>query len=160
MRGRKPNPTPADNVVPDPFPEATTELPEPDWLMKFNGRKWGENRAKIAADRWHTLAQSLSRKGLLDADNDALVEMAAYAYADWRLAEAHVNRFGVMVKAPKTGVPMHNPYKAIADAAMKRCMAAERELGIPPVERGRAAKAPPRSGRNKRAADKYLNKNG
>jgi len=51
---------------------------------------------------------------------------------------------------------MHNPDKAIADAAMKRVMAAERELGIPPVERGRAEKAPPRSGRKKRAADDYL----
>ncbi|WP_037073734.1 hypothetical protein [Rhizobium leguminosarum] len=38
---------------------------------------------------------------------------------------------------------MHNPYKAIADAAMKRVMAAERELDIPPTERGHAEKAPP-----------------
>lgn len=161
MRGRKPNPTPASNVVAGPFPGTDVpeiEIDEPNWRLTLNINEWGKCRAEIASARWKALATSLTRKGLLDLDNDALIEMAALAYADWKLAEAHVNRYGVMMPAPKTKVPMHNPYKAIADAAMKRCMAAERELGIPPVERGRAAKAPPRSGRSKRAADKYLNK--
>lgn len=158
MKGRKPNPVPPSNVVPGPFPEADTILSEPDWAMTFNLKEVGKRRAKIAAERWRALVESLTRKGLLDADNDVLIEMASIAYADWKIAEAHVAKHGFMIPAPKTKVMMHNPYKAIADAAMKRCMAAERELGIPPVERGRAAKAPPRSGRSKRAADKYLNK--
>lgn len=159
MRGRKPNPTPASNVVPGPFPGADApevDIEEPNWLLTVNVRQWGARRAKIASERWKTLTQSLARKGLLDVDNDVLIEMACGAYADWKLAEAHVARYGVMMPAPKTKVPMHNPYKAIADAAMKRVMAAERELGIPPVERGRAEKAPPRAGRKKRAADAYL----
>ncbi|HLP66757.1 MAG TPA: P27 family phage terminase small subunit [Rhizobium sp.] len=161
MRGRKPNPAPADNVVSGPFPQTgIPEIEEPDWLLTVNVREWGKRRAKIASERWKTLTQSLARKGLLDADNDVLIEMAAGAYADWKLAEAHVARYGVMMPAPKTKVLMHNPYKAIADAAMKRVMAAERDLGIPPVERGRAAKAPPRAGRSKRAADKYLKRDG
>ncbi|MBX5253330.1 P27 family phage terminase small subunit [Rhizobium sp. NLR4b] len=159
MRGRKPKPTPASNVVTGAFPGAEApeiEIDEPDWLMTVDIRQWGSRRAKIASERWKILTQSLARKGLLDVDNDVLIEMAAGAYADWKLAEAHVARNGIMIKAPKTKVMMHNPYKAIADAAMKRVMAAERELGIPPTERGRAEKAPPRSGRKKRAADDYL----
>ncbi|MBX4884029.1 P27 family phage terminase small subunit [Rhizobium sp. YTUHZ045] len=161
MRGRKPNPTPASNVVQGAFPGTETEpaivdIEEPNWLLTVDIRQWGSRRAKIASERWKVLTQSLARKGLLDVDNDVLIEMAAGAYADWKLAEAHVARNGIMIKAPKTKVMMHNPYKAIADAAMKRVMAAERELGIPPTERGRAEKAPPRSGRKKRAADDYL----
>lgn len=157
MKGRKPNPIPPTNVVPGPFPPADApEIPEPDWSMTLNIKEWGKRRAKIASERWKALVASMTRKGLLDNDNDVLIEMASLAYADWKLAEAHVNRHGVMIPAPKTKVMMHNPYKAIADAAMKRCLAAERELGIPPVERGRATKAPPRAGRSKRAADRYL----
>lgn len=159
MQGRKPNPTQASNVVQGQFPGAEVpeiDIDEPNWLLTVNIKEWGKRRAKIASIRWKTLTQSLARKGLLDVDNDVLIEMAAGAYADWKLAEAHVARHGVMTPAPKTKVMMHNPYKAIADAAMKRVMAAERELGIPPVERGRAEKAPPRSGKTKRAADAYL----
>lgn len=159
MRGRKPNPAPVSNVVPGPFPgidAPAIEIDEPNWLMTMAVKEWGKRRAKIASARWKTLTTSLARKGLLDVDNDVLIEMASGAYADWKLAEAHVARYGVMTPAPKTKVMMHNPYKAIADAAMKRVVAAERELGIPPTERGRAEKAPPRSGRKKRAADDYL----
>lgn len=159
MVGRTPKPTPVSNVVPGYFPGVDApeiEIEEPDWLLTINIKEWGKRRAKIASERWKTLTQSLARKGLLDVDNDVLIEMAAGAYADWKLAEAHVAKYGVMMPAPKTKVLMHNPYKAIADAAMRRVMAAERELGIPPTERGRAEKAPPRSGRKKRAADAYL----
>jgi phage terminase small subunit len=100
----------------------------------------------------------MKHKGILDLDNDALIEMASGAYADWKLAEAQVAKSGPIVPAPKTGVPMHNPYKAIADAAMKRLQSAERDLGIPPVERGRTTKAPERAKKNDRAADSYLTK--
>jgi hypothetical protein len=98
----------------------------------------------------------MTARGTYDTDNNALVEMAAAAYADWKLGEAHVAKFGPVVPAPKSNVPMHNPYKAIADGAFKRMVVAEDRLGIPPVERGRATKAgSKRKGKN--AADAYLN---
>lgn len=138
MRGRKPNP---QTVVAGPWPSAPppTDIVEaPDWQLEFVDGEWGKRRAEIAQARWRQLVESMAQKSTLDRDNGALIEMAAGAYADWKLAEAHVATFGPVVPAPKTKVPMHNPFKAIADAAFKRVMAAERDLGIPPIERGRA----------------------
>jgi len=156
MRGRKPAPSPASGIViSGSFADAEDLVSPPDWLLKLEADKWGEQRAAIAAARWEVLVASLRAKGTLDRDNDALIEMAAGAYADWKLAEAHVAQFGPIVPAPRTGVPMHNPYKAIADAAMKRLQAAERDLGIPPVERNRAAKVE-RAKKAPRAADRFL----
>ncbi|EJB07503.1 hypothetical protein Rleg9DRAFT_6517 [Rhizobium leguminosarum bv. trifolii WSM597] len=106
MRGRKPNPTPANNVVTGVFPDAealVVTIEEPNWLLTMNVKEGGKHQAEIASERWMTLTQSLARKGLLDVDNDVLIEMAAGAYADWKLAEAHVARYGV-TPAPKTKV--------------------------------------------------------
>lgn len=155
MRGRKPAAATA-TVVTGVFPGATPEIPEPDWSMRFYDGKWGDQRAEIASARWSALIVSMTEKGTLDADNDVMIEMAAGAYADWKLAEAHVAEFGPIVPSPKTGVPMHNPYKAIADSAKKSCQALERDLGIPPIERGRATKAEPRAKKKTRPADAYL----
>lgn len=152
MRGRKPA---ATNVIDGAFPATGPVLDEPDWTMKFEGGSWGEQRAVIAAERWSQLVASMTLKQTLDRDNGALIEVAAGAYADWKLAEAHVAIHGPIVPAPKTGVPMHNPYKAIADAAAKRLQSAETSLGIAPVERGRAAKVQRGKSAN-RASDAYL----
>lgn len=154
MRGRKPAPK-TSNVIEGLFHGGAPDIAEPDWMLRFEEGKWGEQRAALASERWSTLVASMTATSTLGTENDALIEMAALAYADWRLAEAHVAQYGPIVPAPKTGVPMHNPYKAVADGAMKRCQAAERDLGIPPVERGRATKVQ-RGRRKKAAADTYL----
>jgi phage terminase small subunit len=158
MRGRKP--AAAENVVTGVFAGASPELLEPDWCMNFPKGKYGEHRAAIASERWAALVAGMRAKGTLDADNDVMIEMAALAYADWKLAEAHVAEHGPIVPAPRTKVPMHNPYKAVADAALKRCQSLERDLGIPPVERGRATKADVRAKKQTRASDSYLGKAG
>jgi phage terminase small subunit len=162
MKGRKPNPAPV--VVPGPWTGASknAESPKidgPDWLLEFDGSadEWGKRRAEIAKVRFAVLIKSMTERGTLDTDNNALVEMAAGAYADWKLAEAHVTKFGPIVPAPKTNVPMHNPFKALADAAFKRLVIAEDRLGIPPVERGRATKAGGKV-KKKNAAEAYIGK--
>ncbi|WP_439618319.1 P27 family phage terminase small subunit [Shinella sp.] len=152
MRGRKPAPS---NVIDGGFPGTPVILDEPEWLIEFEDGKWGQQRAAIAKERWAQLVKSMTLKQTLDKDNGALIEIAAGAYADWKLAEAHVAIHGPIVPAPRTSVPMHNPYKAIADAAAKRMQSAETALGIPPVERGRAVKV--QSGkRQSRKSDTYL----
>jgi phage terminase small subunit len=153
MKGRKPG---AGNVIAGPFAGVAVKLTMPNWLLRFQDGKWGQQRARIAGARWKMLIASMTAKQTLDRDNGVAIEMAAAAYADWKLAEAHVAQFGPIVASPKTGVPMHNPYKAIADAAMKRCQAIERDLGIPPVERGRATKVKLGRKNNSRPADSFL----
>lgn len=162
MKGRKPNATP---VVVGPWAGASTKtdslkLDQPDWLLAYDpgeeGQEaWGKRRAEIAGVRFKELVDAMSFRGTLDKDNNALIEMCAAAYADWKLAEAHVAKFGPIVPAPKTSVPMHNPYKAIADSAFKRMVIAEDRLGIPPVERSRATKAGAKK-KGKNAAEAYL----
>jgi phage terminase small subunit len=157
MRGRKPAPA---VVVSGPWAGSADEKPDanqPDWAESYDGRpeEWGPRRAKIAEKRFAALVASMTAKGTLDQDNLALVEMAAGAYADWKLAEAHVNHFGPIVPAPNSGTPMKNPFKTLADGAFKRMTQAEDRLGIPPVERGRATKAGGK-GKKANAADAYL----
>jgi phage terminase small subunit len=155
MQGRKPSPAP---VVVGPWADSEPpSIGQPEWCASFDPETedWGTRRAEIAQARFELLVKSMTAKGTLDSDNSALIEMAAGAYADWKLGEAHVAKFGPIVPAPKTGVPMHNPYKAVADGAFKRMVSAEDRLGIPPVERGRATKAGGKV-KKRNAAENYL----
>ena len=153
MRGRKPS----AQLVLGPWGESVAkDLPLPDWTMDCaEPDAWGRRRAEIAQQRWQELTASMAAKQTLDQDNAVLIELAAGAYADWRLSEAHVAKYGPIVPAPRTGVPMHNPYKAIADAAGKRVLVYERELGISPIERGRVTPAR-KIAKKSSPADAYL----
>jgi len=155
MRGRKPI-VAADNVVAGPFAGPGVVLAEPDWLTAFpDGDGWGAAAAALAAARWHGAVADMTRLRTLGPENAAALEILAVNYARWRLAEAHVAMHGPIVPAPRTGVPMHSPYLAVANGAAEKVLKIEAELGLPPSMRGRVGRAEAAK-KAPTAADRFL----
>lgn len=141
MRGRKPKPEIKGNVVAGPFPGRGVPVPiEPDWLTRPADGDWGERAARLASFRWQAAVAEMTEMQTYGPENAAALEMLAVNYARWKLAEAHVTKHGPIVPAPRTGVPMRNPYLEVANGALERVMKIETELGLSPTSRGRVAK--------------------
>lgn len=141
MRGRKPV-TPVvqtDNVVRGPFAGAAPV--EPDWMMAFPDGEWGSRAAEIASERWTAVIAAMQGLRTLAAENYPDIEAYSVNYARWKLAEAHVTLHGPIVPAPRTGVPMRNPYLEVANGAQERFSRIGGDLGLPPSMRGRVGKA-------------------
>ena len=145
--------TPALNVVSGGF-GLPGEVTAPAWPLKFPA-DWGKAAAEIAAEQWQIVTSHMRAAGTLGTENTAAIEIYSRAFARWRIAEAHVAEHGPIVPAPRTGVPMHNPYLAVANAAAATVLKAGADLGLPPSMRGRVGRA---NGTKKRASasDAYL----
>ena len=81
--------------------------------------------------------RNLREMGLLSrADRPAL---AAYctAWSRWVEAEAHVKKYGTIVKSPEKGFPMKSPYLCVADQAMETMRKLMVEFGLTPSSRSR-----------------------
>lgn len=154
MRGKKPAPA-KTNVVTGVFPVADVELTEPNWKEKPADDKWAQRAANLASEYWAGAIANMQRLGTLGDENRRAIELAATQYARWKLAEAHVAKHGPVVAAPRTGVPMQNPYLSIANKAAELLIKLEADLGLPPSMRGRVTKAESQK-RVGVAADKYL----
>lgn len=55
------------------------------------------------------------------------------AWAEYQTAQKHITEHGEIVKLPKTGEPIANPYCAIRDKAAARAQRALRDLGVDPA---------------------------
>ena len=154
MRGRKPAPAQAKaNIISGVFPRGPVELVEPNWREKIAGEEWGKRQSKIASGRWREIVSAMRAMGTLGPENSSAIEIASTNYARWKLAEAHVAEHGPVVAAPRTGVPMQNPYLSIANSAAAIVIKLEAELGLPPSMRGRVTKSERGGGKEKGPAD-------
>lgn len=127
MRGRKPIP----NVLsfPNASPVDAVEVQSP---LPLSGE---------AEKCWRHVTEEMRRAGTLS--EDCLHSIAIYCINWARLVEAEekVKLLGSIIKAPKTQVPMHNPYLPVANRAAEMVMKLAAELGITPVSRARVSKA-------------------
>ncbi len=153
MRGRKPNPPPAGRCLADCRATGTESvtttadaargpvsgLTEPDWRLVAMP-DWGDGAAELAQAKWRELERELALIGTLGPENADALEMLCVQYARWKMAEAQVSKLGPIIRAPKTGVPMHNPYLPVANAAADRYLKLAAELGLTPAMRGRVTK--------------------
>jgi P27 family predicted phage terminase small subunit len=71
--------------------------------------------------------------------------LAAYCvnYARWQKAETEIERLGPVVKSPKSGFPIQNPYVAIANTALDLMRKFLIEFGMTPASRSRLHIDPP-----------------
>lgn len=159
MRGRKPSPASAPDltVVQGVFGDSGV-ISEPEWAMGMPA-DWSAQTAQIAAEQWALVTSAMRVAGTLAAENAAQIEVYCINYARWKLAEAAVAKLGPIVKAPKTGVLMHNPYLAVANKAAEIVTKIAADLGLPPSMRGRVTKAR-RAEKTTRASDRYLKPTG
>jgi P27 family predicted phage terminase small subunit len=153
MRGRKPAPEPVPPPVPQPVPATNAPAPpvmapwdgitEPAWTMTPPGsQSYAAAVADLAAEKWSELLPQMQAVHTIGPENVAALEVLCTLYARWRVAEAQVAALGPLLKAAVTGVPMHNPYLSIANAAASLYLKYAAELGLTPAMRGRVAKRP------------------
>lgn len=146
MRGRKPNPAKAagtadhstESVADNRMPGA---IVEPAWTI-LAAPNYAEGVAALAAEKWRELAGEMTALGTLGPENALALEILCVQYARWRLAEAEVAKYAPVIRAPKTGVAMQNPFLSIANAAADRFLKFAAELGLTPAMRGRVEKRP------------------
>ncbi len=143
MRGRKPKPTalrklegnPGKRAINAREPQPPKGVPEcPEFLDD-------EARAE-----WFRVAHVLAEMRLLTpVDRSAL---AAYctAYSRWVSAEKQVKKYGTVVKALSSGLPMKSPYLTVADQAMEAMRKLMVEFGLTPSSRSRIRLPDDRSG--------------
>ena len=112
--------------------------------------------SEVALAEWHrVMPQLLALRLFTPLDRSAL---AAYcvAYARWVEAENVIAKVGPITKAPKTGVPMHNPFLAVANAAMAQMERFGAKFGLSPVDRVRLATNAGSGQANEDPADRFF----
>ncbi|MGI4876642.1 MAG: P27 family phage terminase small subunit [Janthinobacterium lividum] len=141
--GRRPNPTERLTTGDDGAESVsrTWGVEEPAWAI-LAAPVYAEGVAALAAEKWAELSDVMAELGTIGPENAPALEMLCVFYARWRLAEAEVARVGPIVKAPVTGVPMHNPFLSVANGAADRFLRLAAELGLTPAMRGRVGKRP------------------
>ena len=88
-----------------------------------------------------TQARLLAKMRVMsEADVDALA-MYSRAHVEALMAHQKVVQMGYMVQAPKTKVPMHNPFLSIRNNAEKKARAILTEFGLTPSSRTRVNKS-------------------
>jgi P27 family predicted phage terminase small subunit len=89
------------------------------------------------AEEWRKVVDDLKAMNVLGRENGAAVELYVRNLVRMRRCEAHLAQHGPIVAAPRTGVPMQNPYLAIANRAAETVAKMAAELGLTPSARGR-----------------------
>lgn len=133
MRGRKPTPTvlkvragnPGKRPLNqnEPQPRADLAAP-PQWLTDRQKATWLE-------------VIDLAPSGLLKDVDASVFTVWVVAFDLYQEASDKLARTGMLIKAPKTGVPMQSPYLAIVNRQAQIMMRAVAEMGFTPASRSR-----------------------
>jgi len=95
----------------------------------------------VATAEWVRVAPMLRVSGLVTmAERSALTAMCQ-KWSEYLEAQKKVRQLGMLVKKPN-GVPMTNPYLAMADHALNHCRKLWVELGLTPSGRSRMTALP------------------
>jgi P27 family predicted phage terminase small subunit len=86
----------------------------------------------LAAEEWRRVVAVLVERGDMDEAILGTLESYAVHYQRWRLSEDHVREYGLMVEAPRTGVPMENPHVSIANKTASMTLRLAKALQILP----------------------------
>ncbi len=120
LRGN-PGKRPLNHEEPQPEPL----LPDPPSDLK------GE-----ALVEWNTRGPILERLGLMTETDAPAFEGYCRAWGQYKEAESKLAATGMIVSAP-SGYPIQNPYLAVANKALAKCMSFWQEYGMTPASRSR-----------------------
>lgn len=90
-----------------------------------------------AKTEWRRVSKELLSMGLLASVDRAFLAAYCAAWSRWVEAEAQIAKFGAVIKSPKTGDPIRNPYISIANHAMDTMRKYGTEFGLSPASRTR-----------------------
>ena len=99
--------------------------------------------APAARKEWRRISRHLFDLGLLTAIDRAALAIYCQGWAQWLDAQAQLDKYGSVVKAP-TGYPIMSPYLAIANQAQAQMRASLIEFGMTPASRSKVEVTIPR----------------
>ena len=133
MRGRKPVPThlkvirgnPGKRALNknEPQPEGDLSAP-PDWMSETQKKGW-------------TYAIENAPRGLLRKLDRSVLTAWVVAEDLHRRASEQVDKFGIITKAPNSGVPIQSPYLPVVNKQAQIMLKAAEQLGFSPASRSR-----------------------
>ena len=134
MLGRKPQPTALKLICGNPGKRPLNEHePQPEPAVP----ECPEHLSAEAKREWERITAHLMRLGLLTEIDRAALAAYCQTYARWIEAEQHIAQLGLVVKAPRTGYPIQNPYLPIANKALEHMRNFLTEFGMTPASRSR-----------------------
>ena len=136
---------------------AASDPPEPDWSRELPGRSLAIQAERVAASRyWGTIVRELRSVNRLALVNGHAIKRLVVAWLMYDRAAAQIAKTGPVVKAPKTGTPMHSPWFTAMTQAGKTAATIEAELAITPRSRGDGDPIPVAPRPRTTGADRYL----
>lgn len=112
-------------------------LPENEPTPVVAEPEWPDELAEDARAEWRRVAPQLLALGMLSKLDRAALSAYCVAWARWLQAEQHIKVHGPIVAAPRTGVPMQNPFLSVANKAMDQFLRLAAEFGMTPSARSR-----------------------
>src|ERR1700732_3971707 len=126
MAGRRPKPTalkilqgnPGKRPLNTDEPQPTGTPTRPDHLDR------------VAKLEWNRISAHLTSLGLLTAVDRAALAVYCQAWSRWVKAENEIKKFGLVIKSPKDGMPVLNPYVTIANNSLDQLRKFGVEFGL------------------------------
>ena len=145
-RGRPPKPTALHLVKGNPGRrDLNQNEPEPELLDKAVAPAHLSDVAKV---KWPEMVDLLSRNNVFTEMDVDLLAIYCEAHATELHAFQQLEKYGEIVKSPKSGYPVASPYKAIHNHACKTKQEIMSEFGMGPASRTRInVNAMPRYGK-------------
>jgi P27 family predicted phage terminase small subunit len=100
-----------------------------------------EHLDAIAKAEWDRVYAELLSAGLLTAVDRAALSAYCAAWSRWVNAEENIQKFGTVIKSPKSGFPIQNPYVGVANTALDQMRKFLVEFGMTPSSRSRISVA-------------------
>jgi P27 family predicted phage terminase small subunit len=136
MPGRRPKPTALKELEGSRIRRRGDE-PQPGGIPKCP-----QHLDADAKKEWRRISRELLSLGLLTSIDRAALAAYCAAWSRWITAEVNVQKFGAVIKSPKSGFPIANPYVGIANTAMTNMRAFLIEFGMTPASRSRLSIEP------------------
>lgn len=133
MAGRRPTPTALKKLAGNPGKRALNKSePKPAGIPTCPPHLDKEAKAE-----WRRISSELLTLGLLTLIDRAALAAYCAAWARWVAAELSIQKFGTVIKSPKSGYPVQNPYVGVANTSMDQMRRFAVELGLTPASRSR-----------------------
>ena len=133
MAGRRPKPTALKELEGNPGKRALNKRePKPTGTPTCPSHLDAE-----AKKEWRRISKELIAIGLLTSVDRAALAAYCSSYSRWIAAEESIQKFGAVIKSPKSGFPIQNPYVSVANTALDHMRKYAVEFGLTPASRSR-----------------------
>jgi len=133
MAGRRPKPTALKQLAGNPGKRAlNSSEPRPSGIPKCPA-----HLDKAAKAEWKRISAELITLGLLTSVDRAALAAYCSAWSRWVTAEESLQRFGTVIKSPKSNFPIQNPFLGVSNTAVDQMRKFLIEFGMTPASRAR-----------------------